>query len=330
MSILFMGGEPIDFDTLNNTVTVSGAIETFRNKFARCSMQCQGSNADFYNNASGKFAKASSDFWFTARMHCTIGALSASYLTFLTFYDKGVKRLGFQMNDQRQLRVVRYQSGVPDAVIATSSATAIQTGGVHKIDVHAVYNTFGRVTVYMDQAMVLDFGGDITAGGSTSLDGFGISSFNNSTNNATYWSECIAIERDSRTLMMKTHTPAAAKPNSQWDGDVANIAEIVPDDSTIITTNQPDQYARFSVDALPTDKLAVAGFKVNARVSRGPGGPQGLQVGVTTGITTSTSSTFPVDTGWSNVSQIFENNPTNNAPWTENDINTIEIDFLSK
>lgn len=331
MAILFMGGERIDFVQFYNNTFGVDAEETFRTDYARASVRCQGSATDHMNYAFGRFAQSSSNFWFSAQMSCSVfDTLSSGFLTFLSFWDASAKRFGIQMDDRRRLRLVRYADGVTQSVLTTTDVVAIQNDGLHKIDVHMNYQTAGGVRVYVDQVLVLDFSGDVTAGGSLSLNGFGVSCFNNGNTRSTYWSEMVAVERDTRTISLKTHAPTSTKEDSAWIGTHEDIDETFADDGDVITTTALDAVAKFGVNPLPTNNLSVRGFKLSARVSRGPAGPAHVALGVTSGTESTFSEDFVVDTGWNTVSTIFETNPETEASWTEAEINAIEIDLKSR
>ena len=331
MAVYFMGGEQIDFTGFfNDTEMMTTNSAYWRSDFARCSIRCPG-GTDLRNNAKAAFGSAATSFWFSARVYTDVSSsLAPEFRTFLTFMDGVNNRLGFQVDNQRRIRLVKFEDGVTVSVLATSPGVAIQNTNLHKLDINIVYGVSGSVRVFFDQTQAFQYTGNITAGGSSSLNGFTISSINNGSTYATYWSEMIAMSRDTRTLMLKTHTPNATHSGNQWMGTHADIDEVTPNDADVVRTAEPGALAVFEVSNLPTNNLVVRGVKVAARVSRGEGGQGEVRRGVLSPVNTgqgALSAGKPVTEGWTSVSETWEVNPATNVVWTEFDINNMAIAF---
>lgn len=329
MAILFMGGEELDFERLYGSAATSVSAATFRSGFARASLMCPGLMG---SAARGLFTQPSANFWFTARIHADATVwIDSGWTTFLTFSDGLVKRLGFQVNGTtRALRVVKWDDGGNPFVLTGTSESFIQSIALHRIDVQITYGTTGRIRFYFNQVQFADFTGDITSGSTTTLNSFTVSTMNNSDSRATYYSEIIAAERDTRTLSLRTHAPVATSTGHEWLGSQSDVAEITLNETTMITTEEADKLAKFTVNSLPAGNFSVRAFSVAAYAARGSTGPQGIQLGVGTNGTDSFSATKTLDTGWTRISQIFETNPVTNTVWTINEVNSIEITAKSK
>lgn len=332
MAVYFMGGEQIDFTGFfNDTGMAINNLSYWRSDFARSAVSCPG-GSDLRNHAKAAFDTPTSNFWFTARIYTDVNSnLAPEFRTFLTFSDGANNRLGFQVDNQRRMRLVKFEDGVTVSVLATSAGVTIQNSNLHKLDINVVYGVSGSIRVFFDQVQAFQYTGNITAGGSTTLSGFTISSINNSSSSLTCWSEMIATDRDTRTLMLKTHTPTSTHQNNQWIGTHQDIDETVPNDADVVKTTEAGAIGMFEVNDLPTNNLVVRGVKVAARVSRGGEGGLGeMQLGVmgpVSGGQGGLSASKPVTDGWSSINQTWEFNPANGLVWTESDINNLAILF---
>ncbi len=331
MAILFMGGEELDFGRLygNTFTTDNGTSGSFRPGYARAALAIRG---DGDSSARGDFKQASSSFWFTGRVHMDATVWIASgWTTFLHFNNGTYKRLGFQINGTtRELRLVTWDnSGNPTTLFATSESF-VQSINLHRIDVQVDYGVSGRVRFFFNQVPFLDFLGDNTSGGGTNLTSFSIRSVNNGSARTTYWSEMIVAERDTRTLSLRTHAPVATATGHEWLGSQADVGEIAADEATMITTEEADKEAKFTVAQLPAGNFAVRAFSVSAYAARGATGPSAIQLGVGSGGNDAFSADKALDTGWTHAGEIFETNPVTGNSWSINEINAIEITAKSR
>lgn len=333
MAILFMGGEEIDFDRFYNNVTIntSTSSEFFRTDFARCAVNPAG-GGEFENRAYARLTQASSSFWFTARAAVDFSTdflpPAGEYRSFISFSDGTNRRLAIKLDRNRILRASAY-SGSTETVLATGTESAFALPGLVRIDVQVSYGASGRIRVFVNQIPFIDYTGNILAGGSTTLDGFSIGSFNTGFS-GTSWSEIIVADQDTRTLSLKTQAPVATATGHAWLGSQTDINEVRLDESNMITTDTLDTVAKFTVGPLPAGNYAVRGFKVSAWAAKGPTGPGRLNLGVTTNGEDKFGPDLPLDTGWGKVSQTFDLNPSTGTAWTQNEINAIQIAAKSK
>jgi hypothetical protein len=335
MSLLFMGGEDIDFKRFHGSAFTTTNASYFRANYARGAITLSGANSTTLENmskADADFVRPSNDFWFTARLYVDPFIWTPSgWRNFLWFNDDNQRRLGFQWNgNTRHLRLVRFDAQGAATVIQETTEPFIASDGLHRIDVQVGYGSAGRVRFFMNQVPFIDVTTDVRSAGSTSLNGFTISGMNGAEFRSTGWSEMIVAEADTRTLVLKTHAPVATATGHEWIGSQSDVNEITLEPTTMITTHQPERDARFTVTGLPAGNYGIRGFKVSSYAARGVGGPQNLQIGVKTQGADALSDPVTVDTGWTRVNAIFETNPNTNQSWTINEINSIEIVAKSK
>ena len=330
MAILFMGGEELDFARLyGNAFTTASTTGTFRPAYARAALACRG---DGGSAARGDFKMSSGNFWFTGRMYADATVwIDSGWTAFLHFSSGSFKRLGLEINGTtRFVRLVTYDNSGNPSTLAQSSESFIQSINLHRIDVQVAYSTSGRVRFFFNQVPFLDFSGDVTSGGATNLTSFTVNTINNNAARATYWSEMIVAERDTRTLSLRTHAPVATATGHEWLGTQADVGEITADEATMITTEEADKEAKFTVAQLPAGNFAVRAFSVSAYAARGATGPSAIQLGVGSNGNDGFSTDKLLDTGWTHASEIFETNPVTGNSWTINEINAIEITAKSR
>jgi hypothetical protein len=326
MAILFMGGEEIDFSPLG-TVSTGTNGNNFRGDYARCTLDVAGGTS-LGNGWQGVFTQPSASFWLGARLLMPQGGLPADPgQPLLAFLDGAQKRVGLSLDGNRALSLGIWDDSNMYTKLAMSPPSQPTT--LMKLDVQVIYGTQATVNVYVNQVQVLSYTGTaLVTGASTSLSAFVLSS--PSTTDAACWSEVIAAERDTRTLMLKTHVPATDAQGNQWAGTHGDIDEVGIDEADGISTNAPEQVSMFGVNALPPGNLAVRGFKVSGYAARGDSGPAHLDLGVTTANAVAFSTDLAIDTGWTRIGNIWETNPVTGLSWTQADINAIQIGVRSR
>lgn len=327
MAILFMGGEQIDFSPLGTTSIVTTGGGLYRADYARCALVVGASNTSLGNAYRAPFTAASANFWLGARVSIPNTNLAADPgRPFLGFYDGSALRLGLLMDVNRAIHIGVYDDASLFTKIASSAPS--QPTGLFKLDVSITYGATSTLRVFVNQTEVISFSGTgVPRNNSASLSAFALSS---ASTDGTAWSEIVVAERDTRTLMLKTHAPTTTGTGSQWTGTYADIDEVGIDEADGISTSTADQVSTFGIDDLPAGNLAVRGFKVAGYAARGEVGPSKLDLAVKTNNDTAFSSDLAVDTGWTRLGWIWENNPVTNQAWTIEEINGLEIGVKSR
>lgn len=328
MAMLFMGGEDIDFDRFINGVALATDGNSYRSAFARCSILVPGGGGEMSAYAAGHFTAPATNFWVTGRVLLPVQSqYNATPKGLIAVTAAGSAALTVQAKPDLTLQLVN----AAGTVLATSAQPALSSaGGLQRIDVQVVYAVQGRVRVFVNQVPYIDFSGDVTSATVTALDGLWLGSPLYTQFTGVFWSEIIAATRDTRTLSLKTHAPVATAAGHAWLGNQTDVGEIALDESTMITTDQVNQPAKFTVSPLPPGNFAVQAFKVATWAARGGTGPAHIDLGVNVGNTDFYSPDQSLDTGFAAVSQIYDYNPVTNQTWSVNDIASIEIIAKSK
>lgn len=328
MAIYFMGGEDIDFSPLG-TVSVQTGAGNFRSDFARCALGVAG-GAPLANGWRGAFSAPANAFWFGLRAVVSSASLAADPgQPLVVLSTSGSKRLGLSVSSGMTLVLGTWDSTGAYTKLIASAAGAVPST-LFKLDAQVLYATTGQVRVFVNQVEVITYAGDITRSGATNLDSIQLACPSTDAS-VTSFSEIFVTDRDSRTLMLKTHAPVNDAGGNQWTGNYQQVADVTADETTVISTNATDQVSSFPVTQLPTgSNLAIRGFKIAGYAARGETGPSKLDLGVVTNNTTSFGPDAAIDTGWTRIGQVFENNPVTNAQWTSAEINALSISVKSK
>lgn len=326
MAIYFMGGEDVDF-TPQGTVSVSTDSTTFRSEYARCSLAAAG-GSELTNYWRGTLQGSPSAFWFGCRVAPgATGRVANPGQALIVFFDGTAKRLGLSY-DSAGLYVLGTWDNAGNYIKLLETASG-QPTGLHKLDIRVNYGTSGAVRVFVNGVEVITYTGDVTRSGSTSLTSFALASCG--TSGQSTFCEVTCTDRDSRTLMLKTHVPMANGNSMQWTGSFGDIDETTINEADGVSTNVVDQVSTFGITDLPAgSNLAIRGFKVSGYAARGETGPANIQLGVTSANTTVFTDDLGVETGWTRVSQSWETNPVTDTAWTPEEINALQIGVKSR
>jgi hypothetical protein len=338
MTFLFIGGEDIDF-----TLPVAGADFTtdtsaFRSTFARVGIRPKFDNGtEAANPVLATFASAQSTFWVSMRLaYSDISTSGNGGRSMVALYDGAMKRLALGLNDNMTVALVAFDDQGAPAVL-TTSGQPLPHGQVLKLDLQVSYSGSGSVTLYANNSVLLSYTGAVAKGSATSLSALSLHSVGSASGTTpsptTTFSEIIVATADTRAMSLATLAPDANGAGTGWTGAYTDIDEAVANDYDGITANTAEVTGFYGLSALPAGGFTVPAVKVAARASRGSTAPTNLQLGVRTGGasgTTGLGSAQAVSTGWTNVAQIFEADPTSNAAWTQTTVSSLEIALKSK
>jgi hypothetical protein len=357
-SILFAGGEDIDFNPINTAwpnSTVSsistgsvGSIANFgfRTGYARNSIQIINGNVlnvtTYFRNA---IPFSASNFWMTCRISTGVAntSLTAGACVPIRFVDSnGIVRLwikytGTYASPNDTFIVQKVDSSGTATTLGSTSTGRFGAGGTDKIDVNVNYGTSGYVRVYLGGTLTLDTGTvDTTTNSVTSLSyfDFGQAAYCSGNGSApcSYWSEMIVATRDTRNFSLVTQAPTANGNTHNWDGGTATNAA-----ATLQLTGQTSpqysgtagQIQEYQVTpAIPTGSFGVISVVHKTQATLGSTGPQHFDFMVRTGSTDYTSSpdAAPGAT-WGSLSYNWDTNPNTSAPWLTTDLPASSTSF---
>lgn len=326
MAFLFIGTEDTDFIL----PTGGWGLDTFggfRSSFVRCSLiiRQQGTYVDGGNPVRAPFSAASSNFWLSANILFSLGEQGFSNVF---FSDAGKKRIAIGMNSNNTLRLMTFDdAGVP-TVLATTTAP-IPINVTQRVDFKVGYAVAGQVRVFVNNQEVITYNGDVTSGGSTTLNEL---CFSSGSDRNLYFNEVIVAERDTRSLSLAVIAPNTTPPSgNQWTGTFEDINESLANRYDVVYSTAADQTATYGVYNPPPGTYSVRALKVSALAVRGETGPQQLQLGVVpNGGLAAYGPGLPLDTGWTQVNTVYETNPNTGLGWKSDDIRGCSLALRSK
>lgn len=329
MTILFAGGELEDF-TLGGSVTfsTSGSVK-MRAAYARGYAIVAAASTNMAASIKAAFT-ASSAFSATARFYQNNN--TAASRTLCWFATGGSARLRLTCSGSSPTTIIleSYTSGGVAATLATSSLT-FAADVLHRLDVTVDYQAAGRVRVWINGTLYIDFSGNPIVSSATTLDGFYMSTCSQSFD--CNWSEVIVATQDTRTLSLVTLAPNAAGSANAWTGAYTDVDETTASDIDVMTSATANQVANLNTTGMPTgwSNLTVTAVKVTASAARGSTGPSKLALGVRTNTTDSFPTATTLDTGFSTpVTTYYELNPVTSAAWTTTEIDALQIALKSE
>lgn len=309
MSIIWCGGEPIDFKPATAPILENAYAGTwFRAAFARGAIRANGAETN-------DFPAVATDLWFGARFSVEDRSANQTSIRFIGDDDGAI--------------VVSVGSDVTESVFALKvNGTTVDTGGtipqgtLGKLDVHVVYAVAGSVEVYLNTALILSYSGDTTVNSNTGIICMALANMGGGSADYTYFSEIIVADEDTRLMSLKTLAPNAAGDASEWTNGYASIDELGTDDSDTIYTDTAEKAFQCSLTGMPTGDYICKAVKMVARATDGVGGI-GIQMGVKTNATVDLGSSITLGGVWENVEELYQQNPV-----TLNRFTPAEIDAL--
>lgn len=216
---------------------------------------------------------------------------------------------------------------VDGTVVATSDLYFCLEDNSQIVDVELTLDaTTGRFAVYTDAVELVSFVGNTNP---TAASGMARVRMQGCCTSYEHWiSEILIANTDTRTMRCIAIEPTAAGSRNDWTGTEADIDDDVANTSNMITTNTSGDVALFS--ATPQLGTIPAGNQIdavalNVHAARGTSGPTTLQPGLKAGTTEDWGAMATLSLGFEPFRSIWAQNPDTAAPWTESDIDALEI-----
>lgn len=323
MAILFCGGEYEDFQ-ITGTVDVQTTTSTYRTAYARCSVQVNSGSV-----AVAPFT-AGNQIGVTARVQ--LGVITAS-VPFLWFSTGGSARLRLRTVATAPTTIIleSYTSGGVAATLATSTLT-VTNGTLYRLDVLVDYQAAGRVRVWIDGFLFIDWSGDPRVSGATTLSSVTLACAANT--NVARWSEVIVTDgEDPRPLSLKTLAPNAAGDVAGWSsGGFADIDETTVAEVDLAISDTANQILAVNATGMPTGAsgLSIRAVKSIAFAARGSTGPSKLALGIRQSATNGFATGQTLDTGYGAISAMWTTNPVTGAAFTSAEIEAIQLAYRSE
>ncbi len=336
MSLLFVGGEDIDFPLGGNPVSVGTTSGTHYRAggYARCGVRSVG------GALSNPFAAgAVTSCWLTFRILFKRGASGSPVLS--AFFagvvngSTGTKGIwvGGGASTFGKLAIFKYD-GTTKTALATTANSIFSTDAVteRKIDLQIIsYGASSTIHLYINGGIVATFTGDCTVSGVTDLDSVGIDNSEAPSNGASLgMSEFIVATEDTRAFSLLTMAPTSDGTTTDWTGAYTDIDETTLDDADAAYTDTVTQDQQFNATDAPSGVFSVPYVTVVARAAKS-GGATATKVGlgVNHGGTVDAGTLQSVTTAWDRYERIMSTNPVTTNPWTTSDLTSLQINLRS-
>lgn len=328
MSILWMGGEDIDFP---NGIAGAGATTAgeFRAGYARCGLQTSGLTGLMKSNVFPGGAVTSA--WLSCRSFETNNSFTVPLLMIgfgLSGTNKGLF-LGLSTTTPCKITLYKYD-GTTITSLASESGTSFTSATLNKLDMQVIsYGASATVNIYLNTTFLFSFTGNVAVTGMTSFDSVFISE-PGATGQSCH-SEIIVADEDTRSFSLMTMAPISAGTTDAWTGLFSAVNPITINDANSVFTNTTGLDEQFNMTALPAGSFAVREVKVNARMSATAGSTAThVATGFNLSGTVSVGTPFgPLGTAFVDEESYYANNPVTSAAWTTTQLSTIQVDLRS-
>lgn len=333
-TILFAGGEDIDFAASGN-ITTSTTAGRFRSAWAR---SCQ-----FVNAVSGDSSfppgnriepntpfTASSDFWFHGQFIdlAASGGTTANlnWISFASVTD-GVWRLALRgTGTNGQFKLDKRNAAGTVTNLATSASGLFTNAAIFQIDVHVVYAVSGSVDVYLNGSGTasLTYSGDTTTDSATQIADMSLSAISSVDG---CWSEVVVSTTDTRTIGLLTIPPVANGNAMQWAGTnpcSAILNQSVVNDVNFIASTANNDLAQCTISpSIPTGTWAVEALVMATRALRSGTGPQNIAFSTRSAGTDYASGDYAPGASFGNIGPYIQSvNPATSNPFTTGELGT--------
>jgi hypothetical protein len=333
-TILFAGGEDVDFQLIG-TVTTSTSATFYRSGYGRLALGITANTVtDPPSNRimSPVFANQQIIWIHAETYQASTASTSLNFNPLSVYGSDGNPHLMIRGTATTgQVKIAKETTAGVYTDLVTCTSGIWPAISLHKLDLFVNYAVSGEVTLYIDGASACDFVGDVTSNGITAVNqvSFAGTNINTSTD---YWSEIIGSTSDTRAMSLCTLAPSTNGTTMAWSGTVANVNGTNYNDTNPITTGSSAQIAEFNTGTCPAGSFTVPAVIQSARVEVGTSGPQHFSYTIRpgSGSTDYQSANANPTTAFANYQNIWATNPATSAGWTNGDIVGIQYGIESQ
>lgn len=317
MSILFAGGEDIDFPT-PGSLTVVTTSSNFRSGYGRCALQMNTSNSSV---AKTNAFTAQTNMWVSFRYFVSAFVTARKILG---LGKSGATPNGiFVGNASSSGKVtIGKTDGTTDTVLATESGTSLTSATIIRIDVHvSSFGASGTVEVFVNGASAVSFTGNLVVNSIADLDQVHL--WGGSTPGSI--SEIVAADEDSRLFSVVTMPPNANGDANAWTNTFAAIDEITLDDTDLVSSATTGQAAQYNLGTIPSGDFSVRAIRIAARACCGATGITGLKLGIKTSSTIDLDTAHVQTTAFATNERVMQSNPVTSNNWLTSEMGALQL-----
>lgn len=328
MTILWCGGEDVDFQAQGTGVTVDTTSGHFRSGYARCAISCATSTGEATSRAAPLSAGAVTSAW--VHFQCYSGVFFGNHLIAGLANSASGNGSGIYVGTTGTKAILYKWDGTTATQLGSTGVNTLPTNLPFPVDLQiSSYGASSTITLYLNGSSTADiaFSGSSAITGVSNLDCASVAA--RQANGVV--SEVIIADSDTRTLALVTNAPNAAGDANNWTtGTYASINPTTINDANVIAVNTTTQDFQANLIDLPSGSFSVAAVKIAARAELTAGAvPTGLKLGVKSSGTVNVGSANTLTTAWVTYERLMLTNPVTAAAWTVSDINALQLDLQS-
>ena len=310
MTILWCGGEDIDFAAMGNTYTSTAQCST---AFARAG----------YGNGTYAITPELAPFT-SIWAHFYVADPRTGLHSKIMFRESIASNKAIAIRGSYADLLITSYNGTTHTTLVT--ATDVLTYDPTAFDVQLIsYGAAGTVNVYANGVLIATYTGDLTVCGAASLSCF----YFGSASNDEFFSEIIIADEDTRLMRLKTLAPNADGDTNDWTGAYTDVDELEGSDIDKIYTDTDGDDFQCNLTGMPAGSYQVKAVKITARAVDAAG-VLGVQLGVKSGGTVNVGSTQEVEGYWTLIERLMSVNPVTGVAWTPTDIESLQINLRAK
>ena len=323
--ILWMGGEDTSFPY--GASVVASTVALYKRAHARCAVAVSSTGAiarskDFEGGAITS-GWASRRFFTTTNGGISTGLLLVGLVKDSTS-NSGIF-LGISPSTTGKMAIINYD-GTTKTVLASETGVSLSADSV----IHALhlsiedYGTTSTIRAYLDNNLIVEFSGDCTISGVSSLGAFAFSSGYIASYGGA--SECFVSTDDSRSYYgIATLAPSGSGDANAWTGDYSAVDEAILSDADFMYTNSTDTDAQMAMSDPPSGNFSVAAMKLESRACKSSDStPGSIGLGIKSGGTIDPGSAQSLTTVFCTYERLMLTNPVTGIAFSTAELISIQ------
>lgn len=330
MSILWCGGEDIDFPNLNGaTIT----MDTSSNRFTARARGCLRTNSTANWCWSNAFpGGAVTDCWFSFQFYNSNNGITGKCVGLVNTASGNGSGLWLgQGTSDGKISLYKFD-GTTQTTLATSAAIVHPSGTVTlaRFDVEVVsYGASTTVNVYVNSVLLLTYSGNPLVGAVTDLDAVAFSAL--STSSAQFGlSEFIVSDEDTRSVSgLMTMALTGAGTTNQWANNTySNINGQSISDSNPASDNTNGEQQQYNLTDLVAGTYSIKMVKISARLAKSASpAVTKVALGYNSGGSVAVGSSLSVTGAYTTYEQFDATSPVTSAAWAQSDMNGLQVNL---
>jgi hypothetical protein len=332
MSILWCGGEDIDFPNGNPPIVTSTG-GGFRAGYARCGLIPNISASQSATFAGG----AVTSCWLSFREWWEVNGSNLGASTKIIGLTKsGTSGSGIWLSSPaaggNRLAICKYD-GSTRTELVVESGFSYPHGTLLRFDIQVIsYGASGTVNVYLNGVLVVTYTGNIAVSGVSDLDRIWLLGGHDPAYGGGF-SEIIVADEDTRAFPgLVTLALTGAGTTDDWTGAYTQINGTVISDASPVYVNTNNKDEQFNVTDLPSGAFRIKAVKLAARAAVSSSGatPTKIALGYNSGGTVAVEADQTLTTAYDTYESISQVNPVTSAEFVQSDMNALQINVRSK